>query len=57
MIHDKKMKYIGSSEGFEFYLFTPTFFRLYYGSRDNDAVHMRTISHKVHMWFYLLWGV
>lgn len=56
MIKDKQMKYMGSSNGLDYYLFTPSLFRLYYEKRDDDAVHTKTLSHKVHMCLYLIRG-
>lgn len=56
MISDRRMKYLGSANEFDYYLFAPSFFRLYFENRQDDATHMRTLSHKIHMCIYLLWG-
>ena len=56
MIRDKRMKYLKEEEGIDFYLFSPSVFRLYYDSRKDDAPHRHYLSHLLHMFIYVLRG-
>ena len=58
MISNKRMKFVKSENGINFYLFKPSIFSLYYNDRNFkhkvEPPHRYTISHKLHMLWYLL---
>ena len=60
MIKDKKMKFVKSDNDINYYLFTPSLFSLYYkepfGKHKEEPVHRYTLSHKLHMFWYILNG-
>lgn len=60
MIKDKKLELVKSEGDINYYLFTPSLFSLYYNeSSDNhkeEPAHRNSISHKLHMLWYVLNG-
>lgn len=56
MIHDKRMRFVKSEDGYDFYLFKPSMRRLYYHGPVNDARHRYSLPHKLHMMMYLFVG-
>ena len=50
------MTFLKNEDGIDYYIFKPSFFRLYYEKTSNDAPHRRSFTHKLHMLFYLLMG-
>ena len=56
MIKDRRMQLLASEDGIDYYLFTPSLFRLYFENRPDDAEHRHTITHLLHMYAYLIGG-
>lgn len=58
MIANKQMEYIKSEDGLEYYIFTPTIWKLYYDDHKSQEgpAHRKSISHKLHMLLYILRG-
>jgi len=56
MINDKRMKYITSEDGYDYYVFTPTLFRQYYNKVEPWTAHRSIFSHKLHMLLYHIRG-
>lgn len=60
MIKDKKLKLVKSEGDINYYLFTPSLFSLYYNessdNRKEEPAHRNSISHKLHMLWYVLNG-
>lgn len=56
MIKDRKMRFLSSEDGIDYYLFTPSPFRLYFENRQDDAEHRHSITHILHMCAYLIRG-
>ena len=56
MIKDRKMRLLSSEDGMDYYLFSPSLFRLYFENRRDDAVHRHSVTHLLHMVVYLLRG-
>lgn len=57
-LEDKKSKLVYSNNGISYYLYTPSFFRLYWklDTNNNGPEFRNTISHKIHQVIYLLLG-
>ena len=56
MINDRKMRYIRSEDGLDYYVFSPSLFRLYYNRTEEWTKHRKTFSHRFHMLYYVLRG-
>lgn len=58
MINDKRMKFIKSEGGINYYLFKPSVFSLYYDDKNfkhkDEPSHRYSMSHKLHMLWYIL---
>lgn len=58
MIDNKKLTLIKSKNGFNYYLFKPSLFSLYYNDKNfkhkNEPAHRFSMSHKLHMIWYIL---
>lgn len=56
MIKDKRMKYLSSEDGFDYYVFSPTLFRQYYNKTEEWTAHRTFLTHKIHMLLFFLLG-
>lgn len=56
MINDKRLKYVKSEDGMDYYIFTPTLFRQYFNKSENWTVHRSSFTHKLHMFLYYIRG-
>lgn len=56
MINDKKLKFVKSENGINYYLFKPSLFSLYYNDKNfkhkEEPPHRFSLSHKLHMMWY-----
>lgn len=56
MINDKRMKYIKSEDGMDYYIFSPSLIRQYYNNSEEWTKHRKSLTHKLHMMLYHLRG-
>ena len=58
VIEDKNCKLVSSNYGHSYYLYTPSFFHLYwkYDTNTIGPEFRNTLSHKIHQMIYLIFG-
>ena len=56
MIVDARMKLLKEDGEFKYYVFKPTFSRLYFHGSENDASHRKSFLHRLHMRLYFIMG-
>lgn len=60
MIMNKRMKFIKNENGINYYLFTPSAISLYFNDKkkkhQSEPSHRYSITHKYHMFLYLMGG-
>lgn len=58
MINDRRMKFVKSENGINYYLFKPSLFSLYYDDKkfkhQEEPPHRFSLSHKLHMMWYIM---
>ena len=58
MINDKRLKFIKTENGINYYLFKPSLFALYYNNKKFkhkcEPSHRSSLTHKLHMIWYML---
>ena len=58
MIDDKRLKFIKSENGINYYLFKPSLFSLYYNDKNfkhtSEPAHRFSVFHKLHMMWYIV---
>ena len=56
MITDKRMKFVKSEDGMDYYIFSPSLTRQYYNKTEEWTEHRKSLTHKIHMILYHLRG-